>query len=49
LAYTDSNLKIGSGGSQNHYMGKSEDGLEMYEVDCVDDDITGFKAYPDGP
>ncbi len=49
LAYTDSNLKIGSGGSENHYMGKGENGLETYEVDCNDDDITGFKAYPDGP
>jgi hypothetical protein len=49
LAYTDSNLKIGSGGSTNHYLGTDEDGRELYEVDCATDDITGFRAYPDGP
>ncbi|KPK50910.1 MAG: hypothetical protein AMJ63_13590 [Myxococcales bacterium SG8_38_1] len=47
LAYTDSNLKIGSGGSTNHPMGENEEGMPVFEVDCPNDGITGFKAYND--
>jgi hypothetical protein len=47
LAYTDSNLKIGSGGSTNHEMGENELGMPIFEVDCPDEGITGFKAYND--
>jgi hypothetical protein len=47
LAYTDSNLKIGSGGSTNHAMGENEEGMPLFEVDCPDDGIIGFRAYND--
>ena len=47
LAYTDSNLKIGSGGSTNHPMGENEEGIQLFEVDCPNEGITGFKAYND--
>jgi len=47
LAYTDSNLKVGSGGSQNHEMGVNEEGMPLFEVDCLDGDITAFRAYND--
>jgi hypothetical protein len=47
LAYTDSNLKIGTSGSTNHPMGENEDGMALFEVDCPNDGITGFKAYND--
>ncbi len=47
LAYTDANLKIGSGGSTNHEMGVNEQGMHIFEVDCPNEGITGFKAYND--
>jgi len=47
LAYTDSNLKIGSGGATNHPMGENEEGMPLFEVDCPNEGITGFKAYND--
>jgi hypothetical protein len=47
LAYTDSNLKIGTGGTENHPMGENEDGILLFEVDCPPSQITGFKAYND--
>jgi len=47
LAYTDSNLKIGSGGSTNNDMGVNEEGMPIFEVDCPNEGITGFKAYTD--
>ncbi len=47
LAYTDSNLKIGTGGAENHAMGEDEEGRQLFEVDCPPDQITGFKAYSD--
>lgn len=45
LAYTDSNLKIGSGGGENHPMGEDENGVALYEIDCGP--ITAIKAYQD--
>ena len=47
LAYTDSNLKIGSGGATNQPMGENEEGMPLFEVDCPNEGITGFKAYND--
>ena len=47
LAYTDSNLKIGTGGAVNHPMGEDEDGRLLFEVDCPPSEITAFKAYGD--
>jgi len=45
LAYTDANLKIGSGGSTNNDMGVNEEGMPIFEIDCPNEGITGFKAY----
>lgn len=47
LAYTDANLKIGTGGTVNHPMGENEDGIRLFEVDCPASDITAIKAYHD--
>ncbi len=47
LAYTDSNLKIGTGGATSHPMGQDEEGRYLFEVDCPPDGITGFRAYSD--
>ena len=47
LAYTDSNLKIGSGGSENQPMGENEQGMPVFEVDCPNDGIVAFRAYSD--
>jgi len=45
LAYTDSNLKMGSGGGENHPMGEDENGVALYEIDCGP--VTAIKAYND--
>jgi hypothetical protein len=45
LAYTDSNLKVGSSGAENHPLGEDENGILLNETDCGP--ITAFKAYND--
>ena len=47
LAYTDSNLKIGTGGATSHAMGQDEENRFLFEVDCPPSGITGFRAYSD--
>jgi hypothetical protein len=45
LAYTDSNLKVGTSAADNHPMGEDENGILLNETDCGL--ITAFKAYDD--
>lgn len=42
LAYTDSNLKVGSSAADNHPMGEDENGVLLNETDCGP--ITAFRA-----
>jgi hypothetical protein len=42
LAYTDSGLKVGTSGADNHPMGEDESGVLLNETDCGP--VTAFKA-----
>ena len=42
LAYTDSDLKVGSSAGENHPMGEDENGILLNETDCGP--ITAFQA-----
>ena len=42
IAYSDTRIKVGTGGGDNHAMGVNEDGIPVFEVDCPESGITAL-------